>query len=496
MKRAYMLVHELDVNKGGMTTAMLTRSKAFYNHHIKGDIVTFDYKQNYPEILKTLVKEGRMDARTKMYNPFRHFRHQSNQKLRRPNKRLIHNLKASLKHTVEIKASDTQSRFFDIQTGEYVAYRRQRQFDSFYDLFHNNKRYQRMYVKNKNVHKVDVFNEKNKRIAERFFDRKGYLYLYRQVDGDKIGKVYLINEQKQFKNNVEFCAYYLNQLIKDKENRLMICDGPGNFPKMLSTHHRKVKKTVVLHANHYEKIDGKDTLKSEMAYILDRASRIDRIITLTEAQSRDIQEEFHINNVTPISNFVNIPRLPNEMHYPKVVGFISRLVEGKGVPYIIDIAKEVQKRDSEIEFHIYGKGPKEKPLLEAIEEHQLQDMIQVHGYTNDVSSKLNNFGCFLSTSQNEGQGLSMIEAMLHQRPVLAFNVKYGPKDLIKDGVNGYLIDNLDMQTMAQRIVTLLNDATLTRDMGKKARKMMIERYQTSHLIEQWKKTFEREVIND
>lgn len=49
-----MMVHELDVNKGGMTSSMFNRSKEFYDADIPADIVTFDYKGNYDEIIKAL----------------------------------------------------------------------------------------------------------------------------------------------------------------------------------------------------------------------------------------------------------------------------------------------------------------------------------------------------------------------------------------------------------------------------------------------------------
>lgn len=54
MKKVYMMVHELDVNKGGMTSSMFNRSREFYDANISDDIVTFDYKGNYDEIIKNL----------------------------------------------------------------------------------------------------------------------------------------------------------------------------------------------------------------------------------------------------------------------------------------------------------------------------------------------------------------------------------------------------------------------------------------------------------
>ena len=79
--------------------------------------------------------------------------------------------------------------------------------------------------------------------AEQFYDDYGYLYVYRQINpsNGNVGNTYLINDKKHFKNNVEFCTYFLEQLIEDSNDSVMICDGPGSFPKMLETNHKKLK---------------------------------------------------------------------------------------------------------------------------------------------------------------------------------------------------------------------------------------------------------------
>lgn len=211
MKQAYMIVHELDVNKGGMTTAMLTRSKYFLDNKIKGHIVTFDYKIHYDSILKSLVSSNKMDKRTEMFNPFIYFKKKSNKLIRKKNSHPYKELAKMLKGTVEIKQNKNISRFFNNKSGEYIAYKRKinRQ-QSVIDVFENNTRLKRVYLCNNKIHKVDVFNKDNKLVAEQFYDNQTYLYLYRQISAKNgvIGNTYLINEKKQFSNNVEFCSYF------------------------------------------------------------------------------------------------------------------------------------------------------------------------------------------------------------------------------------------------------------------------------------------------
>lgn len=93
----------------------------------------------------------------------------------------------------------------------------------------------------------------------------------------------------------------------------------------------------------------------------------------------------------------------------------------------------------------------------------------------------------VSTSQFEGQGLSIIEAMLLEKPVIAFDIKYGPSDFIKNAENGYLIKNKDITSMASKILELLNNKELAHQYGIEARNTIIDLYEPQKLMSKWMK---------
>ncbi|EIQ4026367.1 glycosyl transferase family 1, partial [Staphylococcus pseudintermedius] len=194
MKKVFMIVHELDVNKGGMTTAMLTRSKVFYDNKIAGNIVTFDYKLDYPEIIQAVKESKKMDRRTEMLNPFDFYKAKADRSKIKRNPTIYKAIDQLLKGTVEIKESQSVSRYFNQKTGAYVAYKKSFENTSFLDIFENNKRIKRIYYREEKIQKIDVFNHENKLTAEQFFDSKCYLYLYRQINAKNgsVGQTYLI----------------------------------------------------------------------------------------------------------------------------------------------------------------------------------------------------------------------------------------------------------------------------------------------------------------
>jgi len=79
--------------------------------------------------------------------------------------------------------------------------------------------------------------------------------------------------------------------------------------------------------------------------------------------------------------------------------------------------------------------------------------------------------------------------MLLKKPVIAFDVKYGPSDFIRDEENGYLIDNKNIEEMSNKILRVLNDKKLRDELGKKGRETIIELYNSEKLIQKWKELF-------
>lgn len=491
MKNVFMMVHELDINKGGMTTAIFNRSKVFYDAGITADVVTFDYKGNYDEIIKELKKQGKMDKRAKMYNVFEYFKYISNRKHLKTNKALYKCISSKFDNTVEIKECKHISRFFDTYTGTYVAYIRRSANEKVIDFFKGNKRTERIsFIKNK-VHMKETFDLDNKTICQVFYDNKGYPYITRNINPRNgiVGKTYVLVEKKEFKSNQALCVYYLERLIKDNKDNIMICDGPGSFPKMLNTKHRYVQKYSVIHANHHENFDDIGRFKKKEKYIIENADNIDGVIVPTESQKVDILKEFAVKNVHTIGNFLNIHEEPKYYQKEKIIGHISRMVPTKRLDLLIEVADLVIRKDRTVKFHIYGDGPVKPEIEKMIKEKKLSNNVFLYGYTKTPQKCLADFKLVVSTSQYEGQGLSMIEAMISQRPVIAFDIKYGPSDFIENGKNGYLINNHNLKEMANKILQLVNDNKLVSEFGEQARKSILTKYSTQTILDKWKSLF-------
>ena len=83
----------------------------------------------------------------------------------------------------------------------------------------------------------------------------------------------------------------------------------------------------------------------------------------------------------------------------------------------------------------------------------------------------------------------MIEAMACGLPVVTFDFKCGPKDIVRDGRNGILVPNDDIVALAQGMMRMMDDDDARRRMSDEARKV-VDEYSEARVMGMWKELFE------
>lgn len=169
--------------------------------------------------------------------------------------------------------------------------------------------------------------------------------------------------------------------------------------------------------------------------------------------------------------------------------FTARMVKEKGMETLIEAAELLRKEyESKAEFWLCG-GLSNNP--KAIKEHELRALcdgkyIQWLGHRTDVRELLMKAQIVAFPSYyREGVPKSLIEASAIGRPIVTTN-SVGCKDVVEDGVNGYLIPIKDSKALADRLKRLIDDKGLRIAMGKKSREFAerdfsIEKVVNTHL---------------
>jgi Glycosyltransferase len=119
---------------------------------------------------------------------------------------------------------------------------------------------------------------------------------------------------------------------------------------------------------------------------------------------------------------------------------VGRLEWQKGFDRLIKIWAIVSKEHPDWCLDIFGEGTLETDLRKAIQDAQLNN-ISILPFTQKISMEYANSSILVQTSRFEGFSLALLEAVRHGLPCITFDYPYGPRDLIDNGENGYIIED-------------------------------------------------------
>ncbi len=190
---------------------------------------------------------------------------------------------------------------------------------------------------------------------------------------------------------------------------------------------------------------------------------------------------------------VEIPNLlesvPNQSSSLKSMQIVSvgRLHSVKDFASLIEVFDFVQKQLPEARLTIVGGGEERKKLEELIKEKRLTGKVIITGMVDKerVQETMLYASVYAMTSLTECFPMVLLEAFSCGLPAVAFDVPVGPRAIIKQGENGYLIANRDKKEMAGRIVEILTHQAERERLGKKAKQDAYQ-YLPEAIMPKWK----------
>ena len=125
---------------------------------------------------------------------------------------------------------------------------------------------------------------------------------------------------------------------------------------------------------------------------------------------------------------------------------------------------------------------------------QITSSISFHGATDNITDKYLESSIFALSSRFEGFGLVLAEAMSVGLPCVSFACPCGPRDIIKDGEDGILCENGNINAFADGICKLIENNSLRKEMSKNAI-TNIQRFNIDNVMTLWHELFTKEIIN-
>ena len=170
---------------------------------------------------------------------------------------------------------------------------------------------------------------------------------------------------------------------------------------------------------------------------------------------------------------------------------VGRLDYQKGFDRLLEAWDIVQKDGKHQDWHldIYGQGEWKEVLQQMIDSRGLSETATLHEPTTHIGDEYVRSGMLVMSSHYEGFPMVMIEAMACGLPVVSFDFKCGPRDIIDENVNGILVHEGDISGLARAMMKLMDNDSLRLRLASNARRIT-EIYSEENVMGQWVSLFE------
>jgi glycosyltransferase involved in cell wall biosynthesis len=186
-----------------------------------------------------------------------------------------------------------------------------------------------------------------------------------------------------------------------------------------------------------------------------------------------------------IHHGLDVERYPpaSKRHEPPLLLAVGRLVEKKGLEYLIKACRELVDQGREFVCHIIGPGPEQQKLEALIAKLGLQDIVKLSGGLphEEVIEQYDQATIFVlpcirgSDGSLDGIPNVLPEAMAMELPVVSTTVSAIP-ELVQDQVNGLLVPPGDVQALVEALARLLDDPLLRTQLGKNGKRTVMEKF--------------------
>ena len=264
----------------------------------------------------------------------------------------------------------------------------------------------------------------------------------------------------------------------------LICKLNCKAPKIIESHCAKTYTRIPGNRNKGFFKDLKDRYVSYQCF-RDVERYSDAIVTLTQEDAAMWGWESKVH-VIPNTTSIDTPA-SSTCEIPRVIA-AGRLTWQKGFDRLVNAWDIVHKRHPDWMLDIFGEGIYKEMLTQQIKDKELERSITIHPFTQNISQEYLNSSILALTSNYEGFGLVLIEAMSLGVPCVSFDCPFGPSEIIKNKEDGFLVKNGDIQGFANALSHLIENEAERKAFGKKA-KENVKRYSLRNIMPQWERLF-------
>lgn len=280
--------------------------------------------------------------------------------------------------------------------------------------------------------------------------------------------------------------FSLRKFIKD--NKIDIILSIGTLPNLFWFLAKIGLGTKVIYADHMS-LDYNHEGRMYNLFRLIGAKFSNKIITLTESNKNKYIKKYNLpkNKVDFIYNWINESSSNNKYNVASTsLITVGRFSKQKGFDLLAKVASIIMKKYPQLSWDIYGDGDEviKSNFLSEISRNGISNQIFLKGNIKGEDNIYPEHSIYIMTSYFEGLPLVLLEAQQYKLPIVSFNCSTGPSEIIRDNVNGFLIENYNVNLMVEKLSLLIENEELRKSFSDNAL-LDIDKFSRSRIIKQW-----------
>lgn len=289
--------------------------------------------------------------------------------------------------------------------------------------------------------------------------------------------------------NILYTKYFGLKKIIDKIDTDILISSRIEFSRQIR------RNNIITIAQEHSYIDDKKYIKR----VKKSFSGINYLVVMTKKAKE--QYDLWLKDIKNKPEVIVIPNMIKENTSGQVSSLknnqiisIGRLEPVKDFYTLILAFCVIEKKYSDLKLKIIGDGSQKEILNELIKKCNLQEKVILTGKLSEkeINKELLKSDVFVLTSKSESFSLVLCEAMNYGVPCVAFDVDVGPREIIDDGINGFLVNDRNVNLMINKIESIIEDKELKNKMGINAIKN-IQKFYPINILEKWEKIFNKNV---
>lgn len=219
------------------------------------------------------------------------------------------------------------------------------------------------------------------------------------------------------------------------------------------------------------------------------ASKYDCFVILTQEEKKKWHK---LSNVQVMPNSLPFNPTVSSLSNNKNVITVGRFEYSKNFSELLDIWHLIKTNKSNLDWtlNIVGDGYLHGALESKIKELNIGTSVNLLPVTNDIQKLYSQSSIVVLTSHFEGLPMVLLEAQAMGLPIVSYSCPSGPKDIVSDGIDGFLIEPGDKKTFANKLQLLMDNEEQRIAMGKAAKKYS-ERFTSDKIMAKWIELFEK-----